>query len=92
MNLRTCEFQVFISGLEFGRDDHNAILQIDILFDYLEGLGGCPSELQDQLKQRNKVFFVGNTFVTYVTGDGKVKKFRTDIAQKLDEALHQLSV
>lgn len=78
--------------MEFGRDCHTSNLQIDLLFDYLEGLAGCPSELEDHLKRRSKVFFVGNTFLEFVSGEGKDRKTRTDVAQKLDEALDQLSV
>lgn len=83
---------MFVSGLNFDVDSHEAVLKMDVLFDYLAGLGGSPLELEQESKYKTKVFFVGNTFLRYITGEGKHQRTRMDIAQKLDEALDQLSV
>ncbi|ODN00967.1 DNA polymerase delta small subunit [Orchesella cincta] len=82
---------IFVSGLELDSDE-NSHLRIDMLFDYLEGLSGCPSEVEGTLKKRSKVFFVGDTFAKSKTGDdSKSESNRTEIALKLDGLLDQIS-
>ncbi|CAL8109183.1 unnamed protein product [Orchesella dallaii] len=82
---------IFVSGLEVGNDE-NSLLRMDMLFDYLEGLSGCPSEVEGGLKKRSKVFFVGDTFSPLkIEDNAEVARNRTEIALKLDGLLDQIS-
>lgn len=70
-----------------------------MLFDYLQGLSGCPDEYETSLKTKSKVFILGDSFGSLdaeaiaADKDGKAEKAdRTEIAKKLDDILNQLSV
>jgi len=76
---------VFVSGMELGSGKG---AQADLFFDYLEGLSGCPTELENNIKRRSTVFFVGDTFGI---GMGKDQSNLASITAKVDEKLDHVS-
>jgi len=100
------DLQVFISGLLLGTSRKH-LAYLDLLFDYLQGLSGCPDEHEENLKTKTRVFILGDSFgsldsetSSVVTGNYTVEKEKEktsrsdkiEVAKKLDDILNGLSV
>lgn len=74
--------------MEFGCNKN--LLQANLLFEYLEGLSGGPSEIDSTITKKTSVVFLGDTFGK---PEGERSKFDfAGVARDIDQRLDQLSV
>lgn len=85
--------QIFVSGLNIGTCEE---LLVDLLLDYLLGLGGTKSEQGSELLRKTSVFFVGNVFPKRKQWDPDKREemiyTNCNAAKKLDAVFAQLAV
>jgi len=86
----SCPIQVFVSGIGFGGVGSESI-QLEMLFEYLEGRCGSANEQGTAFRKQSRVFFLGNSFRTDAVGSERFK-MAAENSKKLDQMLSVLSV